>query len=620
MLLTETQSKRARVGAVLGLIVMALICTLYLAGYFFLWRIKLPAYTATPFTVYQYWAAYNDVPKVMETLKWCLIFSAVISFGMFGALLIPAQKKLYGDARFAKTKEIKDAGYLGSEGLILGKHNGNFVMLPGQVGALLAAEPRSGKGRGVVQPNMLNWPDSVVITDIRQESYRLTSGFRSKYSEVFLFNPLSKEGMTCQYNPFDYVTDTPEGRVDDIQKIANYLSPDPAQGDPFWPAACRTLFLGLALYIFETEGMPRTFGEVVRQIMYGEGETVGERWKKIIEERDASGKPLSSTCKSALYDFIYTSGNTQASIRKTFTAKLELWLNPLIDSATSSSSFDLRDFRKRRISLYIGIRPGDLERLELLNNLLVQQIIDLNTELMPEDAPDVLKYKCAFFLDEFTALGRMNVFTKCVSFMGGYNLIPFIIIHGPSQLRSVYGHDDAATIIRCLGARVCFAPKDIEEAGEISKALGDTTVKGKSINRPTMGGKSSVTISDNKRALLLPDEVKKIGKKREIIFSDINPILCEKIFYDKEKVFRKRLLPAHAFDPIEIVIRDFIIPNEAVEREEIIITDKNISIIDDLSLADFDIAFEDVEIPTGDNISDEDMQLAVNSFLSSMKD
>ncbi|EGL5344274.1 hypothetical protein IQ659_001822, partial [Salmonella enterica] len=95
---------------------------------------------------------------------------------------------------------------------------------------------------------------------------------------------------------------------------------------------------------------------------------------------------------------------------------------------------------------------------------------------------------------------------------------------------------------------------------------------------------------------------------------------CEKIFYDKEKVFRKRLLPAHTFDPIEIVIRDFIIPNEAVEREEIIITDKNISIIDDLSLADFDIAFEDVEIPTGDNISDEDMQLAVNSFLSSMKD
>ncbi|MEB0001266.1 hypothetical protein QN367_19595, partial [Cryobacterium sp. RTS3] len=80
------------------------------------------------------------------------------------------------------------------------------------------------------------------------------------------------------------------------------LSPDPPDGDPFWPASCRTLFLGLALYLFETPGLPRTFGEIVRQIMYGEGESVGEHWKEIIEERDESATPLSSACKAALYD------------------------------------------------------------------------------------------------------------------------------------------------------------------------------------------------------------------------------------------------------------------------------------------------------------------------------
>ncbi|WP_459446888.1 type IV secretory system conjugative DNA transfer family protein [Erwinia amylovora] len=626
MLLTEAQSKKAKIGLIGTMIVVALVGTFYLAGYFFLWRIKLSPYTATPWTVYQYWVSYNNIPHVVETLKWCMIFAAVICFGSCIALFIPASKPLYGDARFAKSKEIKEAGYLGNDGLILGKHNGRFVMLPGQVGALLAAEPRSGKGRGVVQPNMLNWPDSVVITDIRQESYRLTSGFRAKYSDVYLFNPVDKDGFTCQWNPLDYVTDTPAGRIDDIQKIANYLSPDPVDGDPFWPAACRTLFLGLTLYIFETPGLPRTLGEVVRQIMHGEGETIGEHWKNIIEAREKSTKPLSHACKAALYDFIFTSGNTQASIRKTFTAKLELWLNPLVDSATSCSSFDLRDLRKRRISFYIGVRPGDLERLQLLLNLLMQQIIDLNTVEMREDNPEEIKYKLALVLDEFTALGRMNVFASNVGVLGGYDIIPLVIIQGPSQLFSVYGREDAETIIRCLQARVVFAPKEIKDATEISTALGYKTVKAKSHSKPAFGpGKATVNISQAKQELMSPREVKKLGKKREIIFTEIDPILCEKIFYDKEKLFRKRLLPKHVFDPIEIKINSVTKPHIDIEgesevvKEEMIITDKNISVLDTLSLDDFDMAFDDIEIPKGD-LDAEQMKMAVDSFLSSMND
>jgi type IV secretion system protein VirD4 len=219
--------------------------------------------------------------------------------------------------------------------------------------------------------------------------------------------------------------------------------------------------------------------------------------------------------------------------------------NPLVDAATSDDSFDLRDLRKKRISLYIGVRPADLERLQLILNLLFQQIIDLNTHEMPEDNP-ALRCQLLLLMDEFTAVGRMPIFAKAISFLGGYNIRPFIIVQGMSQLRATYGVDVAETILTCCAALVVFAPKDQKHANEISESLGDMTVKAKSQSHRVMqsaGG--SVTASDHARRLLKPQEVKEIGQANEIIFlENLKPIFCSKVIYWKEQVFMRRKQPA----------------------------------------------------------------------------
>ena len=432
MIISPVDSLKAKASAYLALLIVGGIMGLYLAGYFFLFKLhnaNHPPYTATPFTVIDYWTYYGHDPYTRRWLIISAIGGIVPGIIFCGVLLAPVRRALHGDARFANRHEVTQAQLLGDNGLILGKLGNRFIMLEGQLGAICAAPPRSGKGAGLVQPNMLNWPDSVVVLDIRQESYRITSGFRSTFSDTFLFNPVAEDGRTMQWNPLTYVRDEPSLRINDLQKIGNMLSPDPAEGDPFWPASCRTLFLGLALYLFETPHLPKTFGEIVRQIMYGEGETVGQHWKNIIEERDTSATPLSGACKAALYDFIYTSSNTQSSIRKTFTARLELWLNPLVDAATSADSFDLRHLRSKRISVYVGVRPSDLDRMRLILNLFFEQVLDLNTIDMPEDNK-TLKYELLMLMDEFTAPGRMPTFAKTISFMGGYGIRPFIIIQG----------------------------------------------------------------------------------------------------------------------------------------------------------------------------------------------
>ena len=68
--------------------------------------------------------------------------------------------------------------FLGDDGIILGSVGRRCLMLAGQQGVALAAPPRAGKGTGVVVPNALNWPGSLVCVDIKRENWTITAGFR----------------------------------------------------------------------------------------------------------------------------------------------------------------------------------------------------------------------------------------------------------------------------------------------------------------------------------------------------------------------------------------------------------------------------------------------------------
>ena len=52
-----------------------------------------------------------------------------------------------------------------------------------------------------------------------------------------------------------------------------------------------------------------------------------------------------------------------------------------------------------------------------------------------------------------------------------------LVIQAFSQLREIYGQQNAETMMKSLAARIVYAPKDIAEATEISNELGFTTVK-----------------------------------------------------------------------------------------------------------------------------------------------
>jgi type IV secretion system protein VirD4 len=111
-------------------------------------------------------------------------------------------QKLHGEARWARFGEVKGANLLDDAGIILGRFGQKFLRFGGTEHVMLEAPTRAGKGVGVVIPNLLQWPDSVVVLDVKQENWDLTAGFRSKQlGRNHPLQPARRGRRTCRYNP-----------------------------------------------------------------------------------------------------------------------------------------------------------------------------------------------------------------------------------------------------------------------------------------------------------------------------------------------------------------------------------------------------------------------------------
>jgi type IV secretion system protein VirD4 len=479
------------------------------------------------------------------------LVGAITTFGLLGMILRVRPRPLHGAARFATPREIDAAGLRAKDGLLLAQANGRLLTFGGTEHVIVYAPTRSGKGVGVVIPNLLSWSDSVVVLDMKKENFIKTAGFRAAHGQkVYLFDPINPEGRTARYNPLSCVRRDPADLYDDLQRIAGMLFPPEPRGDPFWAEAARSAFIAIGGYIAETPQLPFTIGEILRQLTAAAD--VKAHFESVLSARKSGPNQLSASCVAALNDFLAASENTLQSVRKTVTARLGLWLNPRIDAATSASDFDLSKLRSEAISIYLAVTPDNLDRLAPLLNLFFQQVIDLNARELPEHNPAHSR-QLLLLLDEFSSLGHVGVLAKSVAFIAGYGIRLLTILQSPSQLRAIYGADEAKNFLTNHAVEIVFTPKEHDVAVELSERFGTQTVEARSRSRPWgfSNRSRSETISDHRRPLLLPQELKLTPKANAfVLMAGVPPILADKLIYYEDRRFTSRLLPPPIIEPM----------------------------------------------------------------------
>lgn len=561
----EWSRARRWVSALFALICFAglAIAAFYASGALFLILNRADPRQAGVGSILDYWSVYSGDPGLHKKLIGSIVVSVVGLIIVLPAALVAAtrtQRPLHGDARFADASEVACAGLLaGSRGtdtpaILIGRFRGRFLALPGQLSVMLSAPTRSGKGVGVVIPNLLNWPDSAVVLDIKGENHAATAGYRAACGQaVYAFSPFDESACSHRWNPLGSLRTSPLHRIGDLLAIGQVFYPSDScatSSEAFFNDQARNLFLGLGLLLLETPELPRTIGELLRQSS-GKGRSLKEHLATLIAQRAEANRPYSDECVDALQRLLANSENTLSSVVATLNAPLTIFADAIVDAATSGDDFDLADVRRRRMTVYVRVPPHRLANARPLLNLFFSQLVSLNTRVLPQQDP-ALRFQCLLVNDEFAAMGRVVVIAAAAAYLAGYGLRLLTVVQAMSQLDAVYGDKEARTFATNHGLQILFAPREQRDAEEYSAMLGHFTQRATSRARSrSMGAHGHSTLSrtesDQRRALLLPQEFKELGRDRlVVIVENCKPILAEKIRYHREPVFRARLCAAPA--------------------------------------------------------------------------
>lgn len=541
------------IGVAIALLFFFGVAGQLLGSYIFINYAPAPGESIGIKTLYQYYVQTNGavlqhswpyrIGLVISILLPLLILIVVLAVA-----LSKPKRELHGSARFALPGEIAKAGLLKGSyeepDILIGQYKDKYLRWPGKQFAFLAAPTRSGKGVGVVIPNCLHYRDSLVVFDPKLENFKITAGFRAAHGqEVFLFNPSTKDFKSHGWNPLSYVSRDPVFSTGGAFNIANILystSSNESGNSRFFNEMAQKLFVGLCLYLIETENETKIVPSLAAMLKLSTPETgmaLGDWIKEEVLRPD-----ISPECKNNLLSFAGNSGQTASGILSSFLAPLSVFSDPIVSAITSKDDFDLRDVRKKKMSIYIGILPNDIQKFSRLINLFFSQLISENTQELPENNPE-LKYQCLLLIDEFAALGKVDIIESGVAYIAGYNIRILAIFQNMSQLNRLYTQDGARTISTNFECHMIYPPRDNKDAQEYSEIIGYETYKSRSFSKAQGGiGNKSQSTSDQKRPVLLPQEVKTLPTTDCIVcLTGIQPIYATKIVYYKDPVFQARL-------------------------------------------------------------------------------
>jgi type IV secretion system protein VirD4 len=138
---------------------------------------------------------------------------------------------------------------------------------------------------------------------------------------------------------------------------------------------------------------------------------------------------------------------------------LEIFLNPFVKDATSTSDFDISKFHEEKSTLYVKLEPSEVNYLQPLMSFFYQfALTQLNKNKTPKK-PET--GGVALILDEFATLGKMDLFINAISYCRGYHVRLCLLVQNIEQLKRIYG-DATNELVYNSSGKIFFATESEE--------------------------------------------------------------------------------------------------------------------------------------------------------------
>jgi len=470
---------------------------------------------------------------------------SVIALGLGGCLFayINRRQMPYGAARFGTLIEATKQGLTGKQGIVLGTLNGVMVRSDEPAHILVVGPSRSGKGTGFVLPNGYLWQGSAVFFDPKRENFDALANHRTAMgNKVFMFSPGSSD--THRYNPLDFVR-RDERMATDCLVVASFIIPEKV--DDTWAGAGRLLLSALIGYVLSSPLMAEA--QHLRSVarMTTTGKDISTVLRAVVK---TERHHLPNWVIDNFNQYIALEPETRNSAVFNVNMAMSMWNNGLISAATETTDFDIRELRRRPMTIFIGCTIAELAIFRPLIRILFQQIHDLMMMRIPSDDEP---HQVLLMLDEFYHVGRMDSLISKITISAGYGFRMAIIMQDISQLDELYGRNTRITAVSGSQIKLFVQINDLETSEFVSEMLGETTQVYKTpVARPGQGVFAPRTWTPHylARPLRSPLELREMSERLSVlIVKSSRSFELGKIRHYRDKPFRRFFEAAKGLPP-----------------------------------------------------------------------
>lgn len=355
--------------------------------------------------------------------------------------------------------------------LIDGKRTREEVRYPQAIHVITIGPNGSGKGTGLIIPNLADLRRSIFIIDPKAEALAITGRARAKLGRVLVINPFNvlvddkrPHLKSHGYNPMEGLDVQSDDFVDDGTLMGLAMVPERASGGSgdshFFNSSAQALVTALVMREKIRNGKDANLANVRKMLTapFTESGLQGT----IAEMVCSPCEPL----RSKAGRFVSGSRSTM-DVVSTAINETNFLDSPPIQRDLNGPGFDWNLMKREIVTVYLVLPADRLESHANYLRLIVTSALRTLLRSPPgETLPPVL-----FCLDEFAQLGYLPPIENAAGIARGFGVQLWPVLQDLNQLKALY-RDRWQSFIGNAGLLTAFAPRDWFTAKYLSDLCG----------------------------------------------------------------------------------------------------------------------------------------------------
>lgn len=412
----------------------------------------------------------------------------------------------------------------------------------------------AGKSRGYVLPNLLQANTSNIVTDPKGELYGKVGYFLTKikgYKVRILELGDFKKRSDC-FNPLYYVHKEREGWEERVLTLIETLIANTDGGekqkssDPFWDKAERLFLQAIIFAVVEAFPPEEVNFNSVNELI---------TWLSIEEEGDKKNSVLDCFFEDFAKDYgddhiavqqfnefrSKASGKTAKSIVVSAVARLSSMKIAEIKRILGRDDMHLDMVGEEPTTIFVVKPPTSDESNYIAGMFFTILFQELNyCATVKHREQQCVPVPVHFYLDEFATTCRIPKFVEIQSYARSLGIGITVILQSLDQLKNIYEKEWGVVLDNSNTFLYLGNISSMETLKYVSELLGKGTFDKKSSSRSRgKTGSSSQSYDKIGRELMTPDEIKKLPKKKCLLFvSGKPPFKSEKYDYSMHPYYK----------------------------------------------------------------------------------